>query len=332
MTKIAINGFGRIGRPTFKVALEKSDLEVVAINDLVETKTLSHLLRYDSTYGRFDKKVEAREKSIIVDGKEVLCFAEKDPAKLPWGKLGIDVAVESTGFFTDYEGAKKHLLAGAKKVVISAPSKSKETPTYVLGVNEEKYDPKENIISNSSCSTNCLAVVVKVLDDYFGVERGFLTTCHSYTNDQRVLDLPHKDLRRARAAAINIIPTTTGAAKDVAKTIPSLKGKLDGLSLRVPTPTVSISDFVAVLRKEATAEEINRAYEKEAGGKLAGILDVSGEPLVSMDFKGDTHSAIVDGLTTMAIGNLAKVVAWYDNEVGYAHRLVEMVQYIGSKL
>lgn len=333
MIKIAINGFGRIGRPAFKVAQEKKDLEVVAINDLVDTKTLAHLLKYDSSYGRYNKNVEAREKSILVSGKEILCFAKTEPEKLPWKDLKVDIVIESTGHFTKFEEAKKHLIAGAKKVIISAPSKSKETPTYVLGVNENKYNPeKDDIIANSSCTTNCLAPVVKVLNDYFGVKQGFLTTCHSYTNDQRVLDLPHRDLRRARAAAMNIIPTTTGAARDVVKTIPELEGKLDGISLRVPTPTVSIVDFVAVLKKRTTAEEINKTFEKEAMGKLKGILNISYEPLVSMDFKGDSHSAIVDALSTMVVDNLVKVVAWYDNEMGYAHRLVEMVQFIGKKL
>ncbi|MEW6407600.1 MAG: type I glyceraldehyde-3-phosphate dehydrogenase [Patescibacteria group bacterium] len=333
MTKIAINGFGRIGRPAFKVALEKKDLEVVAINDLVETKTLAHLLKYDSTYGRYNKNIEAHKKSIFVEDKEILCFAETEPERLPWKDLDVDIVIESTGHFTKFEEAKKHLIAGAKKVIISAPSKSEETPTYVLGVNEDKYNPeKEDIIANSSCTTNCLAPVVKVLNDYFGVNQGLLTTCHSYTNDQRILDLPHRDLRRARAAAINIIPTTTGAARDVAKTIPELKGVLDGISLRVPTPTVSIVDFVAVLKKKTTVEEINKTFEKEAGGKLKGILDISYEPLVSMDFKGDSHSAIVDGLSTMIIDDLVKVVAWYDNELGYAHRLIEMVEYVGKKM
>lgn len=331
MLKIAINGFGRIGRPAFKIALEKKDLEVVAINDLTDPQTLAYLLKYDSVYGPYNKKVEAREKSIVVDGKEILCFAETEPEKLPWRNLGIDVVIESTGHFTEYEKAKKHLLAGAKKVVISAPSKSKETPTYVLGVNAENYQGEE-IIANSSCTTNCLAPIVKVLNDYFGVEKGFLTTCHSYTNDQRVLDLPHKDLRRARAAALNIIPTTTGAARDVAKTIPELSGKLDGLSLRVPTPTVSIVDFVAILKKKTTTEEVNQIFKKEAEGKLKGILDIVFEPIVSSDIKGNPHSAIVDALSTMTIDNLVKVVAWYDNEMGYAHRLVEMVELVGKKL
>jgi glyceraldehyde 3-phosphate dehydrogenase len=331
MIKVAINGFGRIGRPTFKAANDKPDLEIVAINDLVDTKTLSHLLKYDSTYGRYEKEVQAKEKSIVVDGKEILCFAEAQPENLPWEKLDIDVVIESTGHFTEYEKAKKHLLAGAKKVVISAPSKSKETPTYILGVNEEKYKGEE-IIANSSCTTNCLAPVVKILNDNFGIARGFLNTCHSYTNDQRILDLPHRDLRRARAAAINIIPTTTGAARDVAKAIPELKGRLDGISLRVPTPTVSIVDFVCILKKKTSTKEINKAFSREAQGKLKGILDIIFEPLASSDFRGDSHSAIVDGLSTMVIDDLVKVVAWYDNELGYAYRLVEMVEYVGKKL
>lgn len=332
MIKVAINGFGRIGRPALKIALTKPDIEVVAINDLGDVKTLAHLLKYDSSYGIFDKKIEVREKSLIIDGKEIKCFAEKDPAALPWKDLGVDVIIESTGLFTKYDDAKKHLAAGAKKVVISAPTKSKEIPTYVLGVNAEKYDArKDNIISNSSCTTNCLAPVAKVLNDNFGIERGFLNTCHSYTNDQRILDLPHKDLRRARAAGLSMIPTTTGAAKDTAKVIPELAGKLDGISIRVPTPTVSLVDFTAVLKKTASIEEINTAFKKVASSAMKGILSVCEEPLVSIDFKGNPYSAIIDAPSTAAINNLVKIIAWYDNEMGYANRLVEMAEYVGQK-
>lgn len=323
MIKIAINGFGRIGRPTFRRILDKHpDLEVAAINDLTEPKTLAHLLRYDSLYGIYDKKIKAK------------VFSEKDPEKLPWKELGIDVVLECTGRFTDREGAEKHLRAGARKVIISAPAKSEEIPTYLLGVNQEKYNPeKDNIISMGSCTTNCLAPVVKVLQDEFGIEKGFMTTVHSYTNDQRILDLPHKDLRRARAAGVNIIPTTTGAARTVEKCLPELKGKLDGLALRVPTPTVSIIDFVCQVKKETTPEEINyvfkRASQKE---ELKGILGIEDAPLVSSDYKGNSFSAIVDALSTQAQGNLIKVLAWYDNEYGYACRLAEFADYIGRKL
>jgi len=330
--KIAINGFGRIGRPAFRIMLEKENLEVVAINDLTDTKTLTHLLKYDSLYGRYDKDVSYTNDSLVVDGKKYKVFAEKDPEKLPWGKLGVDVVLECTGFFTEKEGAEKHLKAGAKKVIISAPSKSKDIPTYVLGVNEKKYNNQENIISNASCTTNCLAPVVKVINDNFKIKQGFMTTVHSYTNDQKILDLPHKDLRRSRAAALSIIPTTTGAARTVEKTIPELAGKLDGIALRVPTPTVSIIDFQAVVSKNATAEEVNKAFISASKNELKGILGVSDEPLVSMDYKGDNRSAIVDLALTMAKDNLVKVVAWYDNEWGYACRFVELAEYIGGKL
>jgi len=325
--KIAINGFGRIGRPAFKRILENHpNLEVVAINDLTDKETLIHLLKYDSVYGRFDLKDDSRLKGISF-------FQEKDPANLPWRDLGVDVVLECSGVFTDIEGAKKHLKAGAKKVIISAPSKSDEVPTYLLGVNEKKYDgEKDDIISMGSCTTNCLAPVVKVLNDNFGVERGFMTTVHSYTNDQRILDLPHSDLRRARAAALNIIPTTTGAAKTVAKTIPELNGKLDGIALRVPTPTVSITDFICNLKKSVSVKEINDLFKKVSQGELKGILAVSEEELVSMDFKGNSYSSIVDLPLTMVKDNLVKVVSWYDNEWGYACRLAEMAEYVGKRL
>ena len=325
--KIAINGFGRIGRPAFKRILENHpDLEVVAINDLTDKETLIHLLKYDSVYGRFDLKDDSRLKGIRF-------FQEKDPANLPWRDLGVDVVLECSGVFTDIEGAKKHLKAGAKKVIISAPSKSDEVPTYLLGVNEKKYDrEKDDIISMGSCTTNCLAPVVKVLNDNFGVERGFMTTVHSYTNDQRILDLPHSDLRRARAAALNIIPTTTGAAKTVAKAIPELNDKLDGIALRVPTPTVSITDFICNLKKSVSVKEINDLFKKVSQGELKGILAVSEEELVSMDFKGNSYSSIVDLPLTMVKDNLVKVVSWYDNEWGYACRLAEMAEYVGKRL
>lgn len=333
MTRIAINGFGRIGRLSFKIAFEKEDLEVVAINDLTDIKTAAYLLKFDSSYGRYhrDIKIDETNLEIIVGGKRIKYLSEPDPEKLPWGDLGIDVVLECTGVFEEREDVQKHLMAGARKVILSAPAKD-DIPVYLLGINENEYDPKkDNIISNGSCTTNCLAPMIKVLDENFGVEKGFMTTTHSYTNDQKLQDLPHKDLRRARAAALNIIPTTTGAAKTVGKVIKSLAGKLDGISFRVPTPIVSITDFVCVLKKVVNAEEINSAFRKAAAGKLQGILDVTDEQLVSMDFKGDPHSAIVDLPLTMANGTLVKVVGWYDNEWGYSNRLVEMAEYISEK-
>ncbi|MGC9049178.1 MAG: type I glyceraldehyde-3-phosphate dehydrogenase [Patescibacteria group bacterium] len=333
MIKIAINGFGRIGRPTFRLALNSKILDIVAINDLTDTKTLAHLLKYDSLYGQFEREVSYDNENLIVDGKKYHVYAEKDPINLPWKELDIDIVLESSGVFTDREGAEKHLKAGAKRVIISAPPKDRGIPTYILGVNEEKFNPKEDlIISNSSCTTNCLAPVVKVLHDAFRIEYGFMTTVHAYTNDQRLLDLPHKDLRRARAAAQNIIPTTTGAAKSVVEAIPELKGRLDGISLRVPVPTVSIVDFICNVSKKTTIEEVNNVFKKMAEGKLKGILAVTDEPLVSSDFKGDSHSAIVDLSLTMVNEKLVKVVAWYDNEWGYACRYVEMAEYVGKKI
>ncbi len=326
MAKLAINGFGRIGRPSFKIAFENEDIEVVAINDLTDIKTAVHLLKYDSSYGRYGHEAIADEENseIIVDGTRIKYFSEPDPEKLPWKDLEVDVVLECTGVFETKEEAEKHIKAGAKKVVLSAPAKD-DTPVYLLGVNENEYNGEE-IISNGSCTTNCLAPMIKVLDENFGVEKGFMTTTHSYTNDQRVLDLPHKDLRRARAAALNIIPTTTGAAKTVGKVLKHLAGKLDGISLRVPTPVVSITDFVCTLKKEATKEEINKAF-KDAASNILGITE---EPLVSMDIKEDPHSTVVDLPLTMAEGNLAKVVGWYDNEWGYSNRLVEMAKYISN--
>ncbi len=332
MTKIAINGFGRIGRPSLKLAFEKEGLEIVAINDLTDLKTAAHLFKYDSSYGRYNHEVSIDEDNseLIIDGTRIKYICEADPEKLPWGELGVDVVLECTGIFENREKAGKHIKAGAKKVILSAPAKD-DIPVYLLGVNENEYNPSEAIISNGSCTTNCLAPMIKILDDNFGLEKGFMTTTHSYTNDQRILDLPHKDLRRARAAALSIIPTTTGAAKTVGKVMKHLEGKLDGISLRVPTPVVSIVDFICTLKKETTVEEINEAFREAAGNGMKGILDVSDEGLVSMDFKGDPHSTIVDLPLTMVQGNLVKVVGWYDNEWAYSNRLVEMAVYISSK-
>ncbi len=334
--KVAINGFGRIGRNVFRAALGdrefRKKLEIVAINDLTDARTLAHLLKYDSVHGIYDAEVEAKDGAISVDGREVKVLAERDPANLPWKTLGVDIAVESTGFFTDRDGAAKHLAAGARKVIISAPAKNPDI-TIVIGVNHDKYNPaKHSIISNASCTTNCLAPVVKVLNDSFGVKRGFMTTCHSYTNDQRILDLPHKDLRRARAAALSIIPTTTGAARAIGLVLPELQGKLDGLSLRVPTPNGSINDLVAELRKEVTKEEVNAALKRASEKELKGILEYTELPLVSADIIGNPHSAVVDGLSTSVIGgNLVKVLSWYDNEWGFSCRMVDLMKYISGR-
>lgn len=338
MIKIAINGFGRIGRPTLRrIFKNHPDLEVAAINDLTDSATLAHLLKYDSVYGMYDKTVKAAKDVILIDGtsegKQIPVFAEKDPARLPWGKLGIDIVLECTGQFTDYDGAKKHLEAGAKKVIISTPSKSKEVPTFVLGVNEEKYNAeKDDIVSMASCTTNCLAPIAKVLNDELKITRGFMTTCHAYTNDQRILDLPHKDLRRARAAAINIIPTSTGAASAIGRVIPELDGKLDGIALRIPVPTVSVLDLICEVKKEVVVQELNYILKKASEtSKLKGILGVEDALLVSSDYVGNSFSAIVDSSLTMANKNLIKVVAWYDNEWGYACRLAEFAEYLGKK-
>jgi len=332
--KVGINGFGRIGRNALKAAFAKHpEIEVVAINDLYDTKTLAHLLKYDSVFGTFDAEIKAKDSSISVNGKEIKVFAERDLANIPWKDLEVDVVVESTGVFRSKDQAIKHIEAGgAKKVIISAPAKGEDI-TIVMGVNEDKYDPKEHhVISNASCTTNCLAPVAKVLMDNFGIEKGLMNTIHSYTNDQRILDLPHKDLRRARAAALNIIPTTTGAAKAVALVIPELKGKLNGFALRVPTPTVSVVDLTCQLSKSATAEQINEALKQAAEGKMKGVLGYTEEPLVSMDFKGCELSSIVDGLSTMVIeDDMVKVVAWYDNEWGYSNRVMDLVEYIAAK-
>jgi len=339
MIKIAINGFGRIGRPTFRRILDNHpDLEVVAINDMTDPKTLAHLLKYDSVYGVYPKEIKFTENSLIIGGKdaerpkEFRIFSEKDPANLPWKELRINIVLECTGLFTSFVGSKKHLIAGAKKVIISAPGD--ETPSFILGVNEEKYDPqKYDIIDMGSCTTNCLAPVLKVLHQNFKVIRGFMTTIHAYTNDQRILDLPHKDLRRARAAALNIIPTTTGAAKAIGKVIPELEGKLDGMAMRVPTPTVSVLDLICILKKEVTREEINYTFKKVSQEKrFKGILGIEDAPLVSSDYIGNSFSAIVDAPLTQAKGNLVKVVAWYDNEWAYACRLAEFAEYVGEKL
>lgn len=330
--RVAINGFGRIGRQVFKIFTEKyPEVDIVAINDLGDTKTLAHLLKYDSNYGIFDTEIKAGENYISVGGKKVKIFAEKDPVNLPWKDLEVDVAIESTGFFTDGDKAKAHLDAGAKKVLISAPAKNPDI-TIVLGVNEEKYDKdKHHIISNASCTTNCLAPIVKVLSDNFGVKYGLMTTVHSYTNDQRILDLPHKDLRRARAAAQNIIPTSTGAAKALKEVIPEVDGILDGLSLRVPTPVVSVVDLVVELSGKTTAKEITAKMKEASRGRMKGILEVSEEPLVSMDFKENPHSSIYDSLLTYAIGNnFFKIISWYDNEWGYSNRLADLANFIAA--
>ena len=332
MTKVGINGFGRIGREVFRVAFTNPEVEVVAVNDLTDSATLAHLLKYDSVHGTFPHEVAADGDCIVVDGKRIKVFASPDPAKIPWGEIGAEIVVESTGRFTEGPKAAAHLEAGAKKVIISAPAKGEDI-TIVMGVNEDKYDPvKHNIISNASCTTNCLAPFTKVLLNKFGIESGLMTTVHSYTNDQRILDLPHKDLRRARAAACSIIPTTTGAAKAVALVLPELKGKLNGFAMRVPTPNVSITDLTVLLKTDTTAEEINAALKEAAEGELKGIMGYNELPLVSRDYNGCPLSSIVDGLSTMMVGpRMAKVVSWYDNEWGYSNRVVDLAMYIAKK-
>jgi glyceraldehyde 3-phosphate dehydrogenase len=335
--KVGINGFGRIGRQVLKAMKEnyRDDFDVVAVNDLFDTKTNAHLFKYDSNFGKYDGTVEVVGDDIVVDGDRIKVFAERDPAKLPWGDLGVEIVVESTGVFRDGKKAAAHVSAGAKKVIMSAPAKPADSVdlTIVLGVNDEMYDPAHHhVLSNASCTTNCLAPAAKVVFDNFGIVKGLMTTIHSYTNDQNVLDFAHKDLRRARAAALNVIPTTTGAAKALALVIPELKGKFDGFALRVPTPTVSIVDFVAVLEKDATVEEVNAAFKAAAEGPMKGILGFSDEPLVSMDYKGDPRSSIVDGLSTMMIaGNMVKVVAWYDNEWAYSVRVCDLAKLMADK-
>ena len=332
-TRVGINGFGRIGRNFFRAACEDPALDMVAVNDITDARTLGHLLKYDSVHGAFKGSVEAKDSALTVNGKPVKVFASKDPAALPWKDLGVQVVVESTGRFTDRAGASKHLEAGAKKVVISAPAKEEDI-TIVLGVNEGRYDPaKHHIISNASCTTNCLAPVAKVVLKAFGIKHGFMTTIHSYTNDQQILDLPHKDLRRARAAAMSMIPTSTGAAKAVGLVLPELKGKMHGLAIRVPTPNVSLVDLVAEVEKVATVEEVNNALRKAAEGELKGILGFCEEPLVSVDFNGNALSSIVDGPSTSVMdGTMVKVLAWYDNEWGYSCRVRDLIKFIAKGL
>src|SRR5215475_9401250 len=332
--RVGVNGFGRIGRVFFRTALEASgEIEVVGVNDLADAKTLAHLLKHDSVHGALPAEVVAKGEAIFVNGREIRVCAIKDPAALPWKELGVDIVVESTGLFSDIASASKHLQAGAKKVIITAPAKNPDA-TLVLGVNEKTYDPaKHRIVSNASCTTNCLATTVKVLDDKFGVKRGFASTVHSYTNDQKIHDFPHKDLRRARAGAVSMIPTTTGAATAVGLVLPHLKGKLDGIAIRVPTINVSVVDLTAELAKPATVQQINDAFRDAAAGKLRGILDATDEELVSCDFNGNAHSSIVDLKSTALVdGNLVKVLAWYDNEWGYSCRVRDLIRYIGTSL
>lgn len=332
MLRVGVNGFGSIGRRFYRAAMARNDIEIVAVNDLTDPGTLAHLLKYDSNYGTLPEEVKLCEGGFTVGGRMVKVLSEREPGKLPWKDLGVQVVLESTGRFTEAEKAKAHIdPAGASKVVISAPAKGEDI-TIVMGVNHDSYDPaKHNVISNASCTTNGLAPVAKVLDEKFGIEEGLMTTVHSYTNDQVILDFPHKDLRRARAGALNIIPTTTGAAKAVSLVLPQLKGKFNGVAFRVPTPTVSVVDLVVRLTKKATTEEINKAFEEAAGGQLKGILGITYAPLVSSDFKGMRESSVVDGLSTVAIGELVKIVAWYDNEWGYCERLCDLISHIGSK-
>lgn len=328
--KVGINGFGRIGRLVFRRSIELGNIEFVGINDITDAATLAHLLKYDSVHRKFNGEVKVEGNDLIVNGKKIKITAEKDPANLKWGELGADVVIESTGIFRTKEACLKHLNAGAKKVVLTVPAKSEIDATVVLGVNDDVLKGDEKVVSNASCTTNCLAPMVKVLHDSFGIEKGFMTTVHSYTNDQRLLDLPHKDLRRARSAALSIIPTTTGAAKAIGVVIPDLKGKLDGISLRVPTPDGSITDLVATVKKTVTAEDVNKAMKAAADGPMKGILEYSEDPLVSADIIGNSHSSIFDSLSTMVNGNLVKAVSWYDNEWGYSCRVVDLVNRIAK--
>ncbi len=334
-TRVAINGFGRIGRQSLKAMLERysDSIDVVALNDLTDTESNAHLFRYDSTYGRFGGTVEVADQDIIINGKRIRVFAQRDPAQIPWGDVGAEIVIESTGFFTDASKAKAHLHDSVRKVIISAPAKGEDI-TIVLGVNEDKYDAAQhNIISNASCTTNCLAPAAKVINDTFGIDRGLMTTVHSYTNDQRLLDVVHPDPRRARAAAQNIIPTSTGAARALALVIPELRGKFDGFSLRVPTATVSVVDFVALLKTGTTRDAVNDAFKAAAAGPMAGILAYTDEPLVSSDFRGDAHSSTIDGQSTMLVGdNFLKVISWYDNEWGYSSRVADLTQFIAERL
>jgi glyceraldehyde 3-phosphate dehydrogenase len=331
--RVGVNGFGRIGRVFFRTALGAKDIEIVGVNDLADAKTLAHLLKHDSVHGALPAEVVAKGEAIFVDGREVRVCAIKDPAQLPWKELGVDIVIESTGLFSDTASASKHIQAGAKKVIISAPAKNPDA-TIVLGVNEKVYDPaKHRVVSNASCTTNCLATTVKVLDDAFGIKRGFASTVHSYTNDQKIHDFPHKDLRRARAGAVSMIPTTTGAATAVGLVLPHLKGKLDGIAIRVPTINVSVVDLTAELHKPASVEQINSAFREAAAGSLKGILDATDEELVSVDFNGNAHSSIVDLPSTAIVdGNMVKVLAWYDNEFGYSSRLRDLTRYIAKTL
>ena len=326
--QVGINGFGRIGRNVFRAGLKDKEIDFVAVNDITDAKTLAHLLKYDSVHGILPK-VTVQNDNILAEERKVRVLSERDPSNLPWKDLGVEVVIESTGIFRDREGASKHLTAGAKKVVISAPAKGEDI-TIVMGVNEDKYIPKEHhVISNASCTTNCLAPAAKVLNDVFGIEKGTMTTIHSYTADQRLMDLPHKDLRRARAAALSMIPTTTGAAKAVSLVIPELKGKLNGMAIRVPTPNVSVVDLAVLLKKKVSVEEINQAFKEASQGDLKGILDYTEEPLVSKDFNDNAYSSIIDGLSTMVVdNNLVKIIAWYDNEWGYSCRIIDLIKYI----
>lgn len=330
--KLAINGFGRIGRKVFREALQQEEIEIVAINDLTDAAMLAHLLKYDSVHGVNTAEISSEGNSLIVNGKNIKVYAERNPADLPWGELGIDVVIDSTGVFTDRAGLGKHIEAGAKRVILSAPAKG-DIPMLVMGVNHESYDAaNDTIVSNASCTTNCLAPIVKVLNDKFGIERGMMTTVHSYTNDQKILDLPHSDYRRARAAAENMIPTTTGAASAVTKVIPALAGKLDGMAVRVPTPNVSLVDFVADLKKDVTVEEVNAALKEASENELAGVLVYNELPLVSRDYNGNTASSTIDGLSTMVLANnMVKVISWYDNESGYSARCIDLALYMHSK-
>ena len=329
--KVGINGFGRIGRCIIRAAIQNPDIEFVAINDIADTPTMAHLLKYDSVHGTFAADVEVQGEAMLVQGKKIQLLSERDPANLPWRELGVEVVLECTGLFRNRAGAAKHIEAGARKVIISAPAKDEDL-TVVMGVNHQSYDPSEHhIISNASCTTNCLAPAAKVLLDRFGIEYGVMTTVHSYTNDQRILDLPHKDLRRARAAALSMIPTTTGAAKAVGLVLPELQGKLDGMSIRVPTPNVSVVDLVVLLGRAVTLEEIQNAFKQAAEGELKGIMRYINEPLVSSDFNGDPHSSIIDGLATMLIGErMAKIITWYDNEWGFANRMVDLTKFVAA--
>lgn len=332
--RVGINGFGRIGRQVLKAIQEyyPQDIDVVAFNDLGDLNTMAHLFRYDSNYGVYPGTVEAAAGALILDGAEIKALSERDPAQLPWGELGVDVVIESTGIFTDKASASKHIAAGARKVIISAPAKGEDL-TIVLGVNQDAYDPAaHHVLSNASCTTNCLAPPAKVVNDAFGIQQGFMTTIHSYTNDQQILDLPHKDLRRARAAAVNMIPTSTGAASAVALVVPELKGKFDGMAVRVPTPTGSLVDFVASVDRAPDKAELIDAFEEAAAGPMRGYLDVSHEPLVSTDYVGNPHSSIIDALATDVAGNLVKVITWYDNEWGYSCRTADLTKFVGDRL